>query len=372
MQQRQEVALVVRGAARVEAPVALGGLERRAVPGVERPRVLHVVVAVGQHGGGVRRGSRAARRWPSGGRRRSSPARPRRRPPRCARRPTPPRASAPRRRPRRWTRRGCGGTRSSSSRIVGTREIVPHAQRVALSPMRRLFPLVAAVVLVDTMFFAAVAPLLPHYSDELGLSKSAAGRPGGGLSGRHARGLAPRGLAGSAGRRQADGAAGPRSARRDQRGLRLRPERGRARHCALRPGHRRRLLLGGRARVARDGLAGGPPRHRDRLGAGRRDRGRAARPRARRARQRSSAPSSCSAAWRVVAVRPGRVGLDRARHPAGAERGHARRRPRAAAAGGAPGASGCSRCRRSSPAAIEVLGPLRLDELGASGALDRR
>jgi MFS family permease len=41
--------------------------------------------------------------------------------------------------------------------------------------MRRLFPLVAAVVLVDTMFFAAVAPLLPHYSDELGLSKSAAG-----------------------------------------------------------------------------------------------------------------------------------------------------------------------------------------------------
>jgi MFS family permease len=41
--------------------------------------------------------------------------------------------------------------------------------------MRRLFPLVAAVVLVDTMFFAAVAPLLPYYSDELGLSKTAAG-----------------------------------------------------------------------------------------------------------------------------------------------------------------------------------------------------
>ena len=41
--------------------------------------------------------------------------------------------------------------------------------------MRRLFPLVAAVVLVDTMFFAAVAPLLPHYTDDLGLSKSAAG-----------------------------------------------------------------------------------------------------------------------------------------------------------------------------------------------------
>ena len=41
--------------------------------------------------------------------------------------------------------------------------------------MRRLFWLVAAVVLVDTMFFAAVAPLLPHYSDELNLSKTGAG-----------------------------------------------------------------------------------------------------------------------------------------------------------------------------------------------------
>jgi MFS family permease len=41
--------------------------------------------------------------------------------------------------------------------------------------MRRLFWLVAAVVLVDTMFFAAVAPLLPHYSDDFGLSKTGAG-----------------------------------------------------------------------------------------------------------------------------------------------------------------------------------------------------
>src|SRR3954465_10766309 len=41
--------------------------------------------------------------------------------------------------------------------------------------MRRLFWLVAAVVRVDTMFFAAVAPLLPHYTDELDLSKTAAG-----------------------------------------------------------------------------------------------------------------------------------------------------------------------------------------------------
>src|SRR4051794_23119848 len=41
--------------------------------------------------------------------------------------------------------------------------------------MRRLFWLVAAVVFVDTMFFAAVAPLLPHYVDELDLSKTGAG-----------------------------------------------------------------------------------------------------------------------------------------------------------------------------------------------------
>jgi MFS family permease len=41
--------------------------------------------------------------------------------------------------------------------------------------MRRLFWLVAAVVLVDTMFYAAITPLLPHYQDELGLSKSDAG-----------------------------------------------------------------------------------------------------------------------------------------------------------------------------------------------------
>jgi MFS family permease len=41
--------------------------------------------------------------------------------------------------------------------------------------MRRLFPLVAAVVLVDTMFYAAITPLLPEYADVHGLSKTAAG-----------------------------------------------------------------------------------------------------------------------------------------------------------------------------------------------------
>ena len=50
--------------------------------------------------------------------------------------------------------------------------------------MRRLFLLVAAVILVDTMFYAAITPLLPTYRDELGLSKTAAGV----LSGSYAAG----------------------------------------------------------------------------------------------------------------------------------------------------------------------------------------
>jgi MFS family permease len=41
--------------------------------------------------------------------------------------------------------------------------------------VRRLFLLVCAVVLVDTAFYAAISPLLPRYSDELDLSKSSAG-----------------------------------------------------------------------------------------------------------------------------------------------------------------------------------------------------
>jgi predicted MFS family arabinose efflux permease len=41
--------------------------------------------------------------------------------------------------------------------------------------MRRLLLLVGAIVFVDTMFFAALTPLLPHYADEFGLSKAGAG-----------------------------------------------------------------------------------------------------------------------------------------------------------------------------------------------------
>lgn len=41
--------------------------------------------------------------------------------------------------------------------------------------MRRLLVLVGAIVFVDTMFFAALTPLLPHYADEFGLGKGGAG-----------------------------------------------------------------------------------------------------------------------------------------------------------------------------------------------------
>ena len=41
--------------------------------------------------------------------------------------------------------------------------------------MRRLLALVGAVVLVDTMFFVALTPLLPEYTEELDLSKAGAG-----------------------------------------------------------------------------------------------------------------------------------------------------------------------------------------------------
>src|SRR6185503_11363079 len=41
--------------------------------------------------------------------------------------------------------------------------------------VRRLVLLVSAITLLDVAFFAAVAPLLPHYVDEFDLSKTAAG-----------------------------------------------------------------------------------------------------------------------------------------------------------------------------------------------------
>jgi MFS family permease len=77
--------------------------------------------------------------------------------------------------------------------------------------VRRLVLLVSAVIMIDTAFYSAVAPLLPHYVDELDLSKSDAGIltgsyaagsllgaiPGGWLAGRW--GVKPTTLAGLVG-----------------------------------------------------------------------------------------------------------------------------------------------------------------------------
>ena len=50
--------------------------------------------------------------------------------------------------------------------------------------MRRLLALVSAIVLVDTVFYSAITPLLPSYVDDLGLTKTEAGM----LSGAYAAG----------------------------------------------------------------------------------------------------------------------------------------------------------------------------------------
>ncbi len=41
--------------------------------------------------------------------------------------------------------------------------------------MRRLLILASAMIFFDVAFFAAIAPLLPEYVDELGLTKAEAG-----------------------------------------------------------------------------------------------------------------------------------------------------------------------------------------------------
>jgi MFS family permease len=49
-------------------------------------------------------------------------------------------------------------------------------QQVRLPPrVRALLGFVCALVLVDTMFFTALTPLLPHYVHSAGLSKAGAG-----------------------------------------------------------------------------------------------------------------------------------------------------------------------------------------------------
>jgi len=61
--------------------------------------------------------------------------------------------------------------------------------------MRRLLLLVCALVLVDTMLFAVLTPLLPHFAQELGLSKARSGV----LVGAYAAGALVGGLPGGVG-----------------------------------------------------------------------------------------------------------------------------------------------------------------------------
>ena len=155
--------------------------------------------------------------------------------------------------------------------------------------MRRLFALVAAVILLDTMFYAAIAPLLPTYADDLGLSKTAAGI----LSASYAAGTLLASIPAGFFAARVGVRAGDADRARPDRGLERRL-RVRRRHRRPRPrpvcrGRRRGLRLDGRADL--DHRLGAPraPRGDDRLGSRRRDLRDHARPRARRGRDRARA-----------------------------------------------------------------------------------
>ena len=83
-----------------------------------------------------------------------------------------------------------------------------------IGAMRRLLILASAMVFFDVAFFAAIAPLLPTYVDELGLTQGAGGDPLGLLRGRDADLLAAGGLRRQPVRAAADGDRRPAAARR--------------------------------------------------------------------------------------------------------------------------------------------------------------
>ena len=130
--------------------------------------------------------------------------------------------------------------------------------------MRRLVVLASVMVFFDVTFFAAIAPLLPEYVSEFGLSKAGAGI----LAGAYAAGTLlaslPAGLACHPGRAAADGDRRAAAARRLQRRLRLRPADRPARRGALHPGRRRGADLVGRPHLADHDRAAGAARLGDR------------------------------------------------------------------------------------------------------------
>jgi len=74
--------------------------------------------------------------------------------------------------------RGMDGTRGAAGTpnqdLIGGEDRSTGPQRAAV-PLRRVLVLVSAIVLLDVLFYSAIAPLLPWYTDTLHLTKSQAG-----------------------------------------------------------------------------------------------------------------------------------------------------------------------------------------------------
>ena len=156
--------------------------------------------------------------------------------------------------------------------------------------------------LPDTVFYAAIVPLLPTYAADFDLSKTGAGcsrppiRPG-----RSSAALPGGWLTARIGVRPTV-VVGLSTLIASSLAFAFANEHRRARRRPLRPGPRRRRLVGGRGRLADRRVAARAPRRADRLRDGRRDRRRARRPGARRRGRDARARRSCSARVALAGV----------------------------------------------------------------------
>ena len=185
------------------------------------------------------------------------------------------------------------------------------------SLVRGLLTLVSATVLLESMFFGVLAPLLPYYEDEFGLSTSALGvlRLSTRLEGSSVR---SRAACSPSEPGQDDRPHRPRDHRGHERRVRSRRERLGPVSRPLRPGCRELLRPDRRPRVADRRGAEGTSRRADRHHHGRGDRRGASGPGAGRARVgRRPSDSLCgrsrrrhrarSPAWATPAARPART-----------------------------------------------------------------
>ena len=213
----------------------------------------------------------------------------------------------------------------------------------------------------------------PTYADEHGIGEDRSGDPRGDVRGGHARRRDPGRAPGRARRRAGDGAApGSRSSGVSSFVFGIADSILAARRRAVPAGRRRRVLVGGRARLARRPLARVAARRAHRHRDGRRDRRRAARARRSARSRRGSArcPVFSLAALLAAGLGGGVAAHSGARSARGRPIRAASDARRATPASRAAWRS--RRCPASLFAAIGVLGPLRLDELGAELARDRR